>query len=186
MKKILAVISLKEIIFGYQELGSYYFCEEGGNNYCGWYFELDSDGTVEIKKFTYNGEEILSEKIFVPLIVVEKIKKILLKNHELIEELPENIFNFSCDGSEHTFNFGEKKISCWNISWHTEKFFDEYDADLLKSVRQENCVLRIFKSIYKLLREYGLVVESYKPFYCEWNLPKVSENNLELIKHDSN
>ena len=165
---------MAKIIFGYAEVGSGYFCEGDGNNYCGWSFELDDEGTIEIKEFTYKGEDILNEKISVPLEVVEKIKKILLKNRELIEELPEYIENHSCDGSEHIFNFGDKKVSCWNISRTPEKIFEKYDPLEIETSRQENSVLRIFKSVYKLLKEYGLKVEGYSSFSCEW---KVEEKN---------
>lgn len=168
---------LSKIIFGYEEVGSAYFCEGNGDNYCGWSFELDDEGTIEIKEFTYNGDYILSEKISVPLEVVEKIKKILLKNRDLIEKLPERIENHSCDGSDNVFNFGDKEISCWNISWHNEKIFDQYEeekVEIFKQEKQENSVLRIFKSVYRLLKKYGLVVESYSPFCCEW---KVDEKN---------
>ena len=165
---------MAKIIFGYAEVGTGYFCDAGGNNYCGWNFELDNEGTIEIKEFTYNGDDIFDEKISVPMEVVEKIKKILFKNRNLIEKLPEHIENFSCDGSEHIFNFGDKKVSCWNISWHNEKIFDQYDAETIEVCRQENSVLRIFKSVYRLLKKYGLVVESYSSFFCEW---KVEEKN---------
>lgn len=165
---------MSKIVFGYKDVGSAYFCEGDGNNYCGWHFKLDDEGTIEIKEFTYNGYDILSEKISVPLEVVEKIKKILLKNQNLIEKLPEYIENYSCDGSDHVFNFGDKEISCWNISWHNEKIFDQYEAETVETFKQENCVLRIFKSVYKLLKGYGLKVEGYSPFCCEW---KVEEKN---------
>lgn len=165
---------MSKIVFGYEEVGSAYFCEGDGNNYCGWNFKIDDEGTIEIKEFTYKGDYILQEKISVPLEVVEKIKKILLKNHDLIEKLPEHIENYSCDGSEHIFNFGDKEISCWNISWNNEKNFDQYEAETVEIFKQENGVLRIFKSVYRLLKKYGLVVESYSPFCCEW---KVDEKN---------
>ena len=165
---------MAKIIFGYAEVGSGYFCDAGGNNYCGWNFELDDEGTIEIKEFTYKGENILDEKVSVPLEVVEKIKKILFKNRNLIEKLPEHIENFSCDGSDNVFNFGGKEISCWNISWHNEKIFDQYEAETVETFQQENSVLRIFKSVYKFLKEYGLQVESYSSFCCEW---KVDEKN---------
>lgn len=168
-----------KIIFGYAEVGSAYFCEGDGNNYCGWSFELGDEGMIEIKEFTYKGENILDEKVSVPLEVVEKIKKILFKNRNLIEKLPEHIENYSCDGSDNVFNFGGKEISCWNISWNNEKIFDQYEAETVETSRQENCVLRIFKSVYRLLKKYGLVVESYSPFCCEWKVDgKNSTDNL--------
>lgn len=190
---------MAKIIFGYKNKAA---CNFLGNS-DGWSFDVYEKGTVRIKKFSFDKKIFLSEKILIPLNVVENIKKILFENKVLIDSLPTNINNHSCDGSYDIFNFEGKKISCLNISRHSEEkfilnslnfdteffdsrvekiiadseniiskyreyFYEKYSEEI-QVIRHENYVLKIFESIYEVLKEYGLKV-NFESFYCEWKI----------------
>ena len=94
----------------------------------------------------------------------------MVENKSVIDNLPEKIDNHSCDGSIHIFDFGNKTISCWNISHTSERRFSRYDSEIVEIFCKENAVLKIFKSIYNLLKDYGLKIECWNPFHCEWKI----------------
>ena len=144
-------------------------------------FTIFEKGTVRIKNLTFEGAVIKSKKITIPQSIIEDITKCLYEQKNLIENLPENIYNDSVDGAYHDFNFMGKKVSCLNISRHNLKevseakiFVGEFACFSPPSAKmisqQENDVLKIFESAYNFLKDYGLKVYSWKNFYCEWQI----------------
>ena len=154
-------------------------------------FSVYEKGTVRLKRIRTKHERINgelnfkiisydSEKIIIPLSVVENIKKYLKSQKKRIDRLPEYICNNSCDGKADIFNFMGKKIHCANISRHdlNKPSEDEITFGSVASFRpqvgirimkQENAVLEIFENVYNLLKDYGLKVYSWG-FYCDWKI----------------
>lgn len=149
-------------------------------------FKIYEKGTVRYKKNTIGrnfseSKVIESKKIILPKSIVEDLKKILHEEKILIEQLPDEINNHSLDGAYHDFNFLDKKISCLNIGRHDldeisepKIFIGEVSCFIPQSekitMQQENSVLRIFESVYEILKDYGLKVYSWEYFYCEWEM----------------
>ncbi|MBR5914261.1 MAG: hypothetical protein IKZ58_07865 [Selenomonadaceae bacterium] len=173
---------MAEIIFGYKCSPVFIHCGVSEE----FYFNVYSKGTVRYKTniigSNFSESKVIeSKKIIIPMSVVEDLKKILIEQKNLIDKLPKNIDNLSDDGAYHDFNFLGKKISCLNISQHDLDENSEakillsenshFYSSLKKTImEQENNVLKIFESVYNILKNYGLKVYSWKYFCCDWEM----------------
>lgn len=169
---------LAEIIFGYKFSPA--FIHFGVSEEFS--FEVYDEGTVNYKKNIIGGKRfeskiIETKKIIIPMSVVEDIKKILIEQKNLIDKLPEEINNYSFDGSYDKFNFLGKKISCLNISRTSAEDYKKIELRwgklspyMNEIIQQQNSVLEIFESVYKILKNYGLKVYSWKNFSCDWKM----------------
>lgn len=172
-------------------------------------FFVYEKGTVRLKRLVTEYEKINGEmtekiisseskKIIISLQVVEKIKKYLKSQKRRIDRLPKEILNHSCDGTGFTFNFMGKKISCANISRHNLDKNSNPEISLgdnaffrpnvgIRIMKQENTVLEIFESVYKILKNYGVEVYSWKNFSCDWKMERknlrIATWNVERLKH---
>lgn len=169
---------MAEIIFGYKMSPA--FIHYGVSTE--FFFKVYSKGTVIYKKNIIGGKRfeskvIKSKKIIIPLSVAEDVKKILLKQKNLIDKLPEDINNHSLDGGYDIFYFLDKKISCLNISRTSEEDYKKIESVwgkltpyMNETIQQQNSVLAIFESAYNFLKDYGLKVYSWKDFSCNWEM----------------
>ena len=165
------MIILAKIIFGYKCSPAFGHIEttEGHS------FEIFENGEIILKKFVMSGRVIEIEKIIIPLLIVEDVKKILIKQKILIDKLPEEINNNSLDGGFDYFNFLGKKISFLNITRTSEDDckkmelrWGKLSSYMNEVIQQQNFVLEIFESVYEILKNYGLKVYSWKSFSCDW------------------
>ena len=170
---------MAKIIFGYK-MSPNFVCFGVTEGYKFFVYEK---GTVRLKKFVieYEGERVIeSRKIIIPKSVAENVKNYLESQKNLIDGLPEDIYNHSLDGKRDVFYFLGKKISCLNISRHDIEEISEPKIYLgefssfrppteIEIMKQENAVLEIFENVYNFLKDYGLIVHSWN-FYCEWKM----------------
>ena len=110
---------MSKIIFGY-EINNVW---KGGYS-----FSVYKNGIANTKKLSVSGKIIESKNFSIPQSVVDNIKKYLLEQKNLIENLPKEIFGFTVDGG-------------WCNS-------------IIESIQQQNFVLEIFESSNKFLTEF--------------------------------
>ncbi|MDY6349270.1 MAG: hypothetical protein SPL62_02085 [Selenomonas sp.] len=158
------------VVLGYRSAGCFGWAEAPG----GWSFALYQKGTVRFKTYLMNGTVTSSNKAFVPSSVVDKIYHELQSKSDIIEKLPSDTNNRSCDGSYDIFTFLGKKITSLNISRYPEETIQEAEtgdpigAELAASLRSENAILDLFESVAPILSPYGLRAKFAPSFSCEW------------------
>lgn len=161
---------MASIILGYRISGCWGYELDPG----GWSFVSYRKGTVRFKTYLLNGKVTSSSQIKLPVSVMDEIYQVLQQKWNIIERLPAETNNHSCDGSYHSFNFLGKKISSLNISRYPEEKIKEaesqglMDAEYAKTMRNENTVLDIFEMVVPILVPYGLQVIFDPYFSCEW------------------
>ncbi|MBQ9441427.1 MAG: hypothetical protein IJU55_00230 [Selenomonadaceae bacterium] len=143
---------MTNIIFGY-EINTVW---RGGYS-----FSVYDNGIANTEKLSVRREIIESKKFVVPKSVVEDIKKYLIEQKNLIENLPEKINGFTVDGGWYDFNFLGKQFFCFNISKTSNKEIYEMELlegkiskDIMESIQQQNAVLEIFESARKFLKDF--------------------------------
>ena len=124
-------------------------------------FSVYKNGIANTKKLSVSGKIIESKNFSIPQSVVDNIKKYLLEQKNLIENLPKEIFGFTVDGGWCNFNFLEKEIYCCNISKISDMEINKIEIregkiskSIMESIQQQNSVLEIFESANKFLTEF--------------------------------
>ncbi len=142
------------IIFGYMNFPS-----------CGWEdiddggfsCVINSDGFLEYKTYIFPQKEKRCKTYYISESTINDIKEIISQNWKIIDNIPENLDNGSCDGELNNFVFNNKKISALNIEQVDANLVKvlnfKYYAEYRNNIRNENKVLEIFNKICKLLKQ---------------------------------
>ena len=159
---------MSKIVFGYKIVPVW----RGGH-----YFTVYEDGIVKYKKFVYGLGTTESKEISIPKTVVEDLQKCLTDKKSLIDKLPKQIDSWLIDGACHYFNFMGRQISGWNIMRPSEEYYkrleecaEKLPRNMPEIIQQQHYVLEIFESIYDVLKDYGLKVETSHFLDCDWEM----------------
>ncbi len=162
---------MSEVIFGYKRNADIWH----PNIELRFAFYVLENGDVIIKKYLNDVKIIKTEKIIIPLAVVENIKKFLTEQKKLIDRLPKKIYSFTIDGCLDCFHFLGNKIYCWNPERivgerykELEFHLGELSPEMKEVVQQHNYLLAVFEYVFNLLKDYGLKVYSWEKLGCEW------------------
>ena len=164
---------MTEIIFGY-ECPASFFRPKIELMFAFYVFDY---GEVTIKKFSYEENIIKIKKIIIPSSVIETIKKYLIEQKNLIDKLPKEIPSFVICGDKHYFNFIGKEFYCWNPEKIIGERYEKLESCIGKLspegkevVLQHNYIFEIFETIYTILKDYGLKVNSSEYLVCDWEM----------------
>lgn len=118
---------------------------------------INSEGILEYKTYIFSNKEKSCKTYYISKNTVNHIEKIILKNQKIIDRIPENLDNGSCDGELNEFVFYNKRISALNIEHINANLIMilnfKYYVEYRKNIKNENDVMKIFNKICELLKE---------------------------------
>lgn len=96
---------------------------------------------------------------------LEKIKWILSSYGSEISNIPNKLYNGTCDGNGNAFIFMDKEITCWNIQYadieevkdRNPQYYEIYRAN----IQYENTTLDIFEEVTKVLEVIDIKLSLY-------------------------
>ena len=145
------------IIFGYMNFPSCGCedCDDGGFSCV-----INSEGLLEYKTYIFSKKEKDCRTYYISKNTVNHIEKIILKNQKIINRIPENLDNGSCDGNLNEFVFYNKRISALNIEPVNANLIKvlnfEYYAEYRNNIRHENNIMKIFDKICRLMKQENI------------------------------
>lgn len=121
---------------------------------------INSEGLLEYKTYIFSNKEKSCKTYYISKNTVNNIKKIILKNQKIIDRIPENLDNGSCDGNLNEFVFYNKRISALNIQHVNANLIKvlnfKYYVEYRNNIRNENNVMKIFDKICGLLKQENI------------------------------
>lgn len=152
------------IIFGYMNFPScgWEDCDDGGFSCV-----INSERLLEYKTYIFSRKEKDCKTYYISKNTINNIKKIISKNQKIIDRIPEDLDNGSCDGNLNEFVFYNKRISALNIEPVNANLIKvlnlKYYFEYRNNIRNENNVMKIFDKICGLLKQENIFL-SLKSF----------------------
>ncbi|MCL2015780.1 MAG: hypothetical protein FWG68_05980 [Defluviitaleaceae bacterium] len=142
------------VIFAFAEYASF---GRSGDDYGDFSIEVFDNGKILRKGYLFGEKKHSSLETFeIPTYEVNAIELFLNENRKEIQNLPQDLFNGSCDGSLHYFTFGTKEVSGLNVHYNNldelrNKNYNPYkDFDIEENAANENLVVDLCYKIAQL------------------------------------
>jgi hypothetical protein len=178
---------MSKILFGYSSACCFYDEEDFRAE-----FKVTDRGTLILRIFEKGGRCEFKQKMPLPGKVVADLKKVLSKYERHIAAFPRGeAASLVLDGSCQQFTLMGKKIYTIKVSKSSVKVLRrikrEFGQAEYEEALQQNELLKIVAELYAILKHYGMHVEDWSPFECDWPpLGEVTEylNDMTLLMND--